>query len=83
MPGVEEFTSASDVNQFLSKLVHLLAQDRISPRRGAVLIYGCNLLLHTLRAIERERDPKFGEKEDLPIIWDIPGPDRENDPPPA
>ncbi|HXL23125.1 MAG TPA: hypothetical protein VOA78_11705 [Candidatus Dormibacteraeota bacterium] len=49
-----EFDSAAEVNQFLSRLLRLLAEDRVSPRRAAVMAYTCNLLLHTHRAIEIE-----------------------------
>jgi hypothetical protein len=81
---VEEFTSASDINQFLSKLLILLSQDRISPRRGAALAYTCNLLLRTLPAIEHELNPKGDEKRPhVEVIWDLPCPDREKIPPPA
>ncbi|MGO9643002.1 MAG: hypothetical protein ACLP1Y_17050 [Candidatus Acidiferrales bacterium] len=81
---VEEFTSASDINEFLSNLLILLSQDRISPRRGAVLAYTCNLLLRTLPAIEHEVNPKGDEKRrHVEVIWDLPCPDREKIPPPA
>jgi hypothetical protein len=46
--GLDEFTSAEPINQFLSRLLFLLAQDRISPRRGAVLAYIANLLLRSI-----------------------------------
>src|SRR5262249_39586505 len=49
-----EFQSASDVTDFLSRLLILQAQDRISPRRAAVMAYTCNLLLRGLRAIDLE-----------------------------
>src|SRR5579872_5370722 len=42
--GLTEFNSAEPINQFLSRLLLLLAQDRISPRRGAVMAYTANLL---------------------------------------
>src|ERR1700689_4908637 len=34
MADVNKFTSASDINKFLSKILLLLSQDRISPRRA-------------------------------------------------
>jgi hypothetical protein len=52
--GLKKLTSASDINKFISKLLALIAEDRISPRRASVLIYACNLLLRTLPAIELE-----------------------------
>ncbi len=49
-----EFTSAADINSFLSRLLLLQAHDRIAPRRAAVMAYTCNLLLRTLPAIARD-----------------------------
>src|SRR5579859_1607937 len=43
-----QFECAHDVNKFLSSLLLLLAEDRVSPRRGAVMAYTCNLILRTL-----------------------------------
>lgn len=80
---VGKFTSASSINRFLCNLLKLLSEDRITPRRGAVLAYTCNLLLRTLPAIEDERFPFGRKKPDIPVIWDMPGPDRsEPDDPP-
>jgi hypothetical protein len=78
----EKFTSAKSINQFLSKLLILLSQDRITPRRGAVIAYTCNLLLRTLPALEIELHPERAKNYDRPIIWDIPGPDRHYEPDP-
>jgi hypothetical protein len=77
--GLGQFTSAEPINQFLSRLLLLLAQDRISPRRGAVMAYTANLLLRSVTvmqhdAAEAERDAK---NRPVQIIWDIPRPDRE------
>lgn len=49
-----DFNSASDVTDFLSRLLILQARDRISPRRAAVMAYTCNLLLRGLRAVSVE-----------------------------
>jgi hypothetical protein len=78
--GLDEFTSATPINQFLSRLLLLLAQDRISPRRGAVMAYTANLLLRTLPAMEHENTPPDQKKLRPCIIWDLPGPahEREN-----
>ena len=51
---ITEFQSASDVTDFLSRLLILQAQDRISPRRAAVMAYTCNLLLRAHRAMDLE-----------------------------
>lgn len=52
--GLTEFTSAEPVNEFLSRLLLLLGQNRISPRRAAVLAYIANQLLRTIAAMDRE-----------------------------
>jgi hypothetical protein len=68
---VEEFRSAVDINHSLGELFKLQARNQISPRRAAVMAFTCNLLLHTLPAIERENESKG-----VQIIWDLPRPDR-------
>jgi hypothetical protein len=73
-PDIKKFTTAKNINKFLATLLQLLAQDRITPRRGAVLAYTCNLLLRTLPAIEHELHP---DTSNQPIIWDMPKPDYE------
>jgi len=55
--NLTDFQSAVDLNGFLSKLMLLLAQNRVSARRAAVLGYLCNLVLRTLPAIDRENQP--------------------------
>ena len=70
------FQSAEGINRSLAELFTLLAKDRVSPRRAAVLAYIGSLLLRTLPAIEKELaadDPKNAAPT---IIWDIPGPNR-------
>jgi hypothetical protein len=63
------FESAYDINQVLSKLFILLAQDRVSSRRAAVLAYIGNLLLRTLPAIDRE----LANDDEAPtIVFDSP-----------
>jgi hypothetical protein len=74
---LKEFRSAIPINHFLSRLLLLLAEQKISPRRAAVLAYITNQLLRTLPAIDRELNPKAGKDEPEEIIWDIPGPDRD------
>jgi len=48
------FNSAADVNGFLSKLLFLLVQNRISTKRAAVLTYICAQLLRGFRAMDLE-----------------------------
>jgi hypothetical protein len=57
--GLETFTSAAPINQFLSRLLLLLAQDRISPRRGAVMAYTANLLLRSVSVMEQSAEREF------------------------
>ena len=74
--GLTEFKSAVPINEFLSRLLLLQAEDRIPPRRAAVMAYTCNLILRTLPAIDREIHP---ELEDEPqIIIDLPRPRRDD-----
>ncbi len=68
------FTSAADINHVLSKLLILLSQNRVSPRRAAVIAYVTSLLLRTLPAIEHESGE---DNEDVRVIWDIPRPNRD------
>jgi hypothetical protein len=77
---LREFRSAIPINEFLARLLLLLAENKISARRAAVLAYITNQLLHTLPAIDRELNPKPGKDEPVEIIFDMPGPDRDRDP---
>lgn len=73
--GFTEFKSALPINDFLSRLLRFQAQDRISPRRAAVMAYTCNLLLRTLPALEHELNPQ--DREPQEIIFDMPRPKRD------
>lgn len=70
---IEEFRDAVTINHSLGELYKLLARNKITPRRGAVMAYTANLLLRTLPAIEHEID-----SEPQQIIWDLPRPNRED-----
>ena len=70
--GLTEFKSAVPINEFLSRLLLLEAEDRISPRRAAVMAYTCNLILRTLPAIDRELHPE--DQDERQIIIDLPPP---------
>ena len=75
--NLDDFTSAAQINDFLARLLLLLAQDKISTRRAAVLAYITNQLLRTLPALAKEQNA-----EPTQIIFDMPGPDRtEHDAP--
>ena len=75
--GLDEFTSPAAINDFLSRLLLLLAQNRISPRRAAVLAYITNQLLRTLSAMEKEAEDHGPKKTLVKVIWDLPGPKHE------
>jgi hypothetical protein len=69
---LKQVSSAADVTDFLAGLLNLLAENRISVRRAAVLTYIANSMLHSLRAEQREDSsgPLF-------VDWSsIPRPDR-------
>ncbi len=73
-----QFECAHDVNKFLSNLLLLLAEDRVSPRRGAVMAYTCNLLLRTLSVRIQELQ---ADSDDEPArinidFGDLPRPNR-------
>ena len=72
--NLDDFTSAAQINDFLARLLLLLAHDKISTRRAAVLAYITNQLLRTLPAIAKEVNA-----EPTQIIFDMPGPDRTED----
>ena len=69
-----DLTTAEHINVLLSRIVLLLAQGRISPRRAAVMTFGGSLLLRCVTAMDRA--PNF--------IFDLPRPkpfsSKENDP---
>jgi hypothetical protein len=74
--GLSEFTTAEPINQFLSRLLLLLAEDRIPPRRGAVMAYTANLLLRSVTVMHHDAE-RAENKRPVNIIWDIPGPAHE------
>jgi hypothetical protein len=71
----EDFQSAEALNETLVALHNLLAEGRISPRRAAVIAYVDSLILRTLPAMAKE-------DEHTPIIFDMPGPERDKIPTP-
>jgi hypothetical protein len=71
--NLDDFTSAAQINDFLSRLLLLLAQDKISSRRAAVLAYITNQLLRTLPAIAKEENV-----EPTSFIFDAPRPERDS-----
>ncbi len=79
---LKEFRSAIHINDFLARLLLLLAENKISPRRAAVLAYITNQLLRTLPAIDRELNPKEDPNAPAEFIFDAPRPERDRVPSP-
>jgi hypothetical protein len=79
---LKEFRSAIPINDFLARLLLLLAENKISPRRAAVLAYITGQLLRTLPAIDREPNPKEDRNAPAEIIFAAPRPDRTEQPEP-
>jgi hypothetical protein len=79
---LKEFRSALPINDFLARLLLLLAENKISPRRAAVLAYITNQLLRTLPVIDRELNPKEDPNAPVKFIFDAPRPDRSEQPEP-
>jgi hypothetical protein len=73
---LSEFSSGADIRQFLARLLIQVTKGRVSPRRASVLAYITNQLLHSHRAIDRENNPD----DDVNIIFDMPRPDRSQQP---
>jgi len=70
LPGeLSEFSSAEDIQQFLSRLLVQVTRGRISPRRASVLAFITNQILHSHRAIQKEV-----ESQPQQFIFDLPRP---------
>jgi len=74
---LKEFRSAIPINEFLARLLLLLAENKISARRSAVLAYIANQLLRTLPAIDRELNPTEDPDAPTQFIFDAPRPERD------
>ncbi len=61
------FQTAQGINHSLSNLYALLAQNRISPRRAAVLSYISSLLLRTLPQIDADNAAGITDPTKLPV----------------
>ena len=72
--GLEKFNSPAAVNDFLSRLLLLLSQDRISPRRAAVLAYITNQILRSVYAMEAEAE-RNKEPANIEYVIECPRPD--------
>jgi hypothetical protein len=76
--GLEKFDSPGAINDFLTRLARLLAQDRISPRRAAVLAYISNQILRSVHAME-EMAEQNKEPTKIEYVIEMPRP-YHNDP---
>ena len=70
--NLDDFTDPEQINTFLSRLLLLLAQQKISTRQAAVLTYIASQLLRTLPAIQKQNDGP------PTIIYASPRPDRRS-----
>ena len=70
--GPLEFSSADDLREYLTRLLILMTKGGVSPRRGAVLAYITNQLLHSHVAAEKE-----SADEEPQFIFDLPRPQRD------
>jgi hypothetical protein len=61
-----------DIYDFLTSLLYLLSENRISTRRAAVLAYISNQLFRTLTAIERKEATSQPQ-----VFFDAPRPVRD------
>ena len=80
--NLDKFKSVAELHDFLSRLLLLLAQNKISPRRAAVLAYITNQLLRTIHTMESDA-AAAAKKQPVQIIIDVERPGRPSydDPP--
>ncbi|HKW61207.1 MAG TPA: hypothetical protein VJN89_01565 [Candidatus Acidoferrum sp.] len=69
--GELKFSSAEDLRESLTRLLILMTQGRVSPRRACGLAYITNQLLHSHVVAEKEAD------EPQPFVFDLPRPKRD------
>jgi len=69
--GPLKFSSAEDLREYLTRLLILMTEGRVSPRRASVLAYITTQLLHTHVAAEKEAD------QPQPFNFDLPRPKRD------
>ena len=68
--NLDKFKSVAELHDFLSRLLLLLAQNKISPRRAAVLAYITNQLLRTINEMQSQADAAQ-KKQPVQIIIDV------------
>lgn len=72
LPGGKDFSSAEDLRDYLLRLLILMTEGRVSPRRASVLAYISNQLLHSHVVAEKEADD-----EPQQFVFDLPRPKRD------
>ena len=71
LSGVDQFVTADEVNLFLGNLIRQLARKRIARRDAIALAYISQILLTTLRAMEREDEAEKYERGTLHLMEDL------------
>ena len=71
LDGIDQFCTADEVNLFLGNLIRQLAHKRIARRDAIALAYISQLLLTTLRAMERESEAEKYERGTLHLMEDL------------
>ena len=74
LPNGADFSSAGDLREYLLRLLILMTEGRVSPRRASILAYVTTQLLHTHVAAEKEAGDNPQQ-----IILDLPRPKRDDD----
>lgn len=77
--GRDSLLSIGGVHDSLAELYILLARDRVSPRRAAVLAYVSSLLLRSLPDAAKVPAKSGRPKSPVRIILDMPHPAREDE----
>jgi hypothetical protein len=82
-PDLRQLSTIADVIGFLSRLLTLLSENRISPRRAAVLSYIANSMLNAMREqrlseqAEAKAESHAEQAQTIRIDWTgVPGPNR-------
>jgi hypothetical protein len=75
MGGLDKFSSPDAINEFLSRLLVLLSENRISPRRAAVLAFITSQILRTISVMEAVAQAR--KKLPPGFLWQLESPQPE------
>jgi len=78
LPGRTHFSRSEDLREFLSRLLVLTAEGRVSPRRAAVLAYITNQLLHSHCVVQKEEKEEELENQAEQFLLNLPRPKRDS-----